>query len=120
MQSSSKTQASTSVPSSSTTPLKQPTRVDTPSASNPPPQAKDKRPSQPSQQYAAHSVPLLHLTFHSESSDSGSKSVSESDPTSDLEAEFADITKLLMAIPSTGSNDPSPSEFPPDTPIVEE
>ena len=118
--SSSKTQASTSIPSSSTTPLKQPTKVDTPSASNPPPQAKDKHPNQPSQQYAAHSVPLLHLTSPPESSNSGSTLVNESDSALDSEAEFTDITKLLMAIPSTGSNDPSLSEFPPDTPIVEE
>ena len=119
-QSSSKTQVSTSVPSSSTTPPKQPTRANTPPASNPPSQVKDKHPSQPSQQYTAHSVHLLHVTSPFESSHSISKSVSESDFASDLEAEFADITKLLMAIPSIGSNDPSLSEFPPDTPIVEE
>ena len=105
---------------SSKTPPKQPTRVDTPPASNLPPQAKNKHPSQPSQQYAAHSVPLLHLTSPSESFDYESKSVSESDSASDSEAEFAEITILLMAIPSTGSNDPSLSEFPSDTPIVEE
>ena len=68
----------------------------------------------------AHSVPLLHLTSPIESSDSRSTFVNESDSTSNLEAEFTDITKLLMAIPSTGSNDPSPLEFPPDTPIVQE
>ena len=114
-QSSSKTQA--------TTPPKQPTRVDTPPASNPSPQAKDKhpsQPSQPSQQYAGHSVPLLHLTSPSESFDSRSKSVTEFDSASDSEAEFTDITKLLMAIPFIGSNDPCPSEFPLDTPIMEE
>ena len=33
---------------------------------------------------------------------------------------MADISKLLMVQPSTGSNDPSPSSPPPTTPIVEE
>ncbi|KAH9744255.1 hypothetical protein KPL70_003623 [Citrus sinensis] len=37
-----------------------------------------------------------------------SKSVTKSDSASDSKAEFADITKLLMAIPFIGSNDPSP------------
>ncbi|KAH9697991.1 hypothetical protein KPL71_023829 [Citrus sinensis] len=67
--------------------------IHTPPTSNPPPQAKDKHPTQPSQLYAAHSVPLLHLTSPSESSDSGSKIVNEFDSASDSEAEFADITR---------------------------
>ncbi|KAH9671342.1 transcription factor-like protein DPB [Citrus sinensis] len=39
---------------------------------------------------------------------------------SDSKADLADISKLLMVQPSTGSNDPSLSSPPPTTPIVEE
>ena len=51
------------------------------------------------------------------SSDESSK---ESSLSSDSEVSLANISKLLVVQPSTGSNDLSPSSPPPTTPIVEE
>ncbi|KAH9769523.1 hypothetical protein KPL71_012034 [Citrus sinensis] len=52
--------------------------------------------------------------------ESSEESLKESHFSSDSKIELADISKLLIVQPSTGSNDPSPSSSPPTTPIVEE
>ena len=70
-----------------------------------------------------YSSPILpHLSESEESSSSQTEETStdeESFTSSDSKKELADVSKLLMVQPSTGSNDPS-SSSPPQTPIVEE
>ena len=65
---------------------------------------------------------LPHLSESDETSPSQTEETStyeESFSTSNSEKELADVSKLLVVQPSSGSNEPSPSS-PPQTPIVEE
>ncbi|KAH9649371.1 hypothetical protein KPL70_025953 [Citrus sinensis] len=83
----------------------------------PKPEPKDKAPlHQYSSQVCSHLSELEDTSSDQESSD---ESLKESTLSSDSEANLADISKLLMVQPSTGSNDPSPSSSPPRTSIVE-
>ncbi|KAH9671188.1 hypothetical protein KPL70_017263 [Citrus sinensis] len=86
--------------------------------STPEPEPKDKMPlHQSSSQVCSHLSELEDTSSDQESSNESSK---ESSLSSDSEADLADISKLLMVQPSTGSNDLSPSSHPLTTLIVEE
>ena len=114
-------------------PRSRPTKYQSPPAYHPTPIAPDpelslelSQESQPTQknkepmhQYSSQILP--HLSESEESSSSQTEETStdeESFTSSDSKKELADVSKLLMVQPSTGSNDPS-SSSPPQTPIVD-